>query len=113
MNRFIYSLVGVCLTAISAAAGLVGPQSLAYLGQSADLIVVGTAGGTFAASSVVNFSIEVSRVVKGDSSIAGQTISVFWTSANFLTRPGTIVSASGSGIWFLTRHSRNQTGSSF
>ena len=92
-------------------AGLVAPRSLLELEQQADLIVVGSATASISAGSPqAVFPLEVSRVVKGDSSIAGTSITVAWvSSAGLLTTgivsPGSNISFSGTGLWFLEHSS--------
>jgi hypothetical protein len=101
MKRFILGSAALLLTVSCGYASLVTPRSLIALAQSADLIVVGTAGGTFPSSRVINFTVAVNRVVKGDQSMVGQTISVFWPTAAATMAPGATRSATGSGIWFF------------
>jgi hypothetical protein len=69
------------------------------LEQSADLIVVGAASGTVQAGSAASFSLQVSRVVKGDPSLASGVIAVNWPGG----APG--AAPTGSGLWFLQRSS--------
>jgi hypothetical protein len=88
-------------------AGLVAPRSLLELQQQADLIVVGSATATISVGSPkAVFPLEVSRVIKGDSTLTGTFITVAWTSsAGLLTTgivsPGSNISFSGTGLWFL------------
>src|SRR5450759_5050241 len=88
--------------------GLVSPQAPLDLERSADLIVVGSVGADIqVGAKVVNFDLQVSRVVKGDPAMAGQGIAVSWTSAGgFLTGmalAGRYLTEKGTGLWFLKR----------
>lgn len=107
MNRkTFWGMVGLLLAASPGFGNLVGPRSLLDLAQSADLIVVGSASGTFQAGATANFSLQVSRVVKGDSKLAGSVIAVQWANGNPSTmQAGTTITAAGSGLWFLQRSS--------
>src|ERR1700685_3333066 len=105
MNKFFLILAALVLTVNGGYANLVGPRSLADLAQNADLIVLGTASGTFQSNDVINFTIDVNRVVKGDPTMAGQAISVNWPSARTMAALGQELTASGTGIWFLQRTS--------
>jgi len=85
--------------------GLIAPQSLLSLNQNADLIVVGTASGISQEGPATSFSLQVSRVLKGDSGLSGTAISVLWKAEY----PGAAVAGAvvggGSGIWYLQRSS--------
>jgi hypothetical protein len=105
MNRFFLILVGLALTVNCGNASLIAARSLTDLAQNADLIVLGSASGTFPSSEVINFTIDVNRVVKGDPTTAGRAISVNWPSARTLAPLGQELTASGTGIWFLRRSS--------
>jgi hypothetical protein len=72
-------------------------QPLATIEQQADLIVVGAAGHGAQAGNGISFAIQVDRVVKGDASLVGTTVSVIWAN------PGQASSADvkGNGLWFL------------
>ncbi len=91
------------LAVIPAFGGLIAPQSVPDLQQRADLIVVGTASGHLREDSPV-FLLHITRVVKGDSTIAGSSLSVTWSNwaagASFTKGP---VTAEGAGLWFLRR----------
>jgi hypothetical protein len=90
--------------------GLIAPRSLLEL-ERADLVVVGSAGGDIQAGATSgSFALRVSRVVSGDSALAGQTIPVSWASADGLltggfVRAGSHVPMRGTGLWFLQRSS--------
>jgi len=103
MNRMnLLGAVGLLLAMSPAYGSPGGPRSLLDLEQSADLIVIATASGTFQVGSAAGFSLLVARVVKGDPSLAGSVLAV---SANALPVGGTIT-AVGSGLWFL-KHPSN------
>lgn len=59
--------------------------------------MVATASGSLPANSSGTFSLQITRVVKGDSTLAGGGIPVGWVNGDAAT------SASGSGIWFLAQ----------
>src|ERR1700733_1829047 len=101
MRATISSFAALLLMVHWAFAGLIAPRSLIDLEQNAELIVVGTASGTFSSSQAINFTVTVNRAVKGDSNLAGQTISVYWPSATITVPVGTLQSATGTGLWFL------------
>lgn len=93
---------GLLLTAGSVHAGLIGPQSIVDLGRKADLIVVGSTSGTFQTGLSASFSLQVSRVVKGNGDLAASTLTVAWAnSVQGTVTPGTSLPISGEGIWFL------------
>jgi hypothetical protein len=97
-----WAIVGLLLASGSAHAGLIGPHSILDLGQKADLILVGSAGGTYQSGLPASFSLQVSRVIKGDTNLAGSTLSVAWSnSAQGAVAAGTSLTISGDGIWFL------------
>jgi hypothetical protein len=93
------------LVAVSSVHGsMVVWNSLAELQQGADLVVVGSASGGGQPGSVLSFTVQVSRVLKGDPMVAGTPITVDWT-----LRPGARAEgepANGSGLWFLQRSSK-------
>ena len=89
--------------AVPAFGSLIRPHRISDLQQQASLIVVGTASGSFQSGSGV-FSLRVSRVVKGDLTIAGSTISVKWPAMAAVTQR-TAGSATGTGLWFLLQSS--------
>lgn len=76
---------------------IAAPASLLQLQKNADLIVVGSASGGYQAGDILNFTIQVSRVVKGDV-VAGTPIPVSWQSSP-------AGAATGHGLWFLKRSS--------
>ncbi len=84
--------------------GSVSQRSIADLGQSADMIVIGSASGGFKAGSTPGFSISVTRVVKGQAT-PGTALWVQWTSGvpleSAVLPPGADIAVSGAGIWFL------------
>jgi hypothetical protein len=107
MNRMsLWGIVGLLLAVSPGYGSLSGPRSLLDLEQSADLIVVATASGTFQAGSTGGFSLQVARVIKGDPSLAGSVVSVSIANGtpNALPTGGTITAA-GSGLWFLQHSS--------
>jgi HEAT repeat protein len=85
------------VAAPSAFAPISAPASLLQLQQNADLIVVGSASGGDQAGDILNFTIQVSRVLRGDV-MAGTPIPVSWQSSP-------AVAATGHGLWFLNRSS--------
>jgi hypothetical protein len=90
------------LAGSNAYASIAGQRSLAELEQSADLIVVGGAGGGVQSGSMLSFKLQVSRVVKGDPTVAGTTIAVDWAMTTQAGPPGAGSSqATGDGPWFL------------
>jgi len=103
-KKSLLCIAGLLLAAGSGFASLVAPRSLLDLEQSADLIVVGTASGTFSAGSSESFSIQISRVVKGDAALAGSAIQVSWLGGPPSgVSAGTPINAAGSGLWFVRR----------
>jgi hypothetical protein len=98
-------LVGLSAATNAVYGGLVLQQPLLGLAQTADLIVVGSAGGTLQTGSAVStFSLTVSRVVNGPPAAAGATLAVQWNNNGFpgiFVRPGDSIPATGTGIWFL------------
>jgi hypothetical protein len=82
---------------------LVAWNSLATLGQSADLIVVAAASDGRIVGTALNFTLGVSRVLKGDGGLAGASVSVSWprppsAQGGF---PAPDSNAAGNGLWFL------------
>ena len=88
------TILGVLVAAQSALAPISGSASIAQLQETADLIVAGSASGGIQVGGVLNFTIRVSRVVKGDI-LPGISIPANWPS----TDPA--FAASGNGLWFL------------
>jgi hypothetical protein len=88
----VFSLAPACFAPISA------PASLVQLTQTADLIVVGTADAGIQSAGILNFTIQVSRVIQGDL-LPGISIQVSWPS----TDPASATNA--NGLWFLKRSS--------
>ncbi len=96
--------LALLLVATSLHGGLVAPQSILTLEKNADLIVNGTATGTIQSGTTVNFSLQVSRVIKGDATLSGTSIAAFWVNVNQDTAgSGISGDVSYSGIWFLQR----------
>ncbi len=75
-------------------APIFAPASLAQLQQNADLIVVGNATGGIQAGGFLNFTIQVSRVVKGDI-LPGISIPANWPSND------PAIAVYGNCLWFL------------
>ncbi len=102
-------ITGLFLTTSLLQGGLVAPMSLLDLENAADAIVVGSVTNTTQLGSIINFNIQVARVVKGDTSLAGLPLPVSWT------LPGGLLGANGTsasstppaetGLWFLERSS--------
>jgi len=91
-------LLGIVMVAQVGFAPISAPASLAQLQQSADLIVVGSASGGIQAGGSLNFTIQVSRVVKGDL-LPAISIPASWQASD----PGFAMAVSGNGLWFLRR----------
>jgi hypothetical protein len=93
--------------------GLVGSRSVLDLEQTADLIVVGSASADISVGATTTaFPLQVTRVIKGDSAIAGKSISVTWASPSGLLTSvaaprGAHIGFSGTGLWFLQRSSND------
>jgi hypothetical protein len=107
MNKTSFlGMVGLLTAASPGFGSLVGPRSVLDLERSADLIVVGTAGGAFQASPAASFSLQVSRVIKGDTTLAGSVIPIHWSGGTASAREtGATMDAAGIGLWFLQRSS--------
>jgi hypothetical protein len=107
MRTIIFALIiAPLIGAPNLFAGIVVPQSLATLEREADLIVVGSATGGNNTGSDWALTIQVSRVVKGDSALAGQVIPAAWTSpAGRRPVPAGASLATNPGLWFLKRSS--------
>jgi hypothetical protein len=102
----LWAAIGLLLAAGSAYGTLSAPQSLLDLEQNASLIVVGTATGTPQTGLTVTFSLQVSRVVKGDPALAGSGIAAYWAGENLGMRgAGATTTPAGTGIWFLRQSS--------
>lgn len=105
--------ISLCLTLVLLLAatnllqgGLVAPQSVVALENAAGLIVNGTATGFVQNGAGVDFSLQVNRVIKGDATLAGSSISVTWPSGNQATAASVgSKNVGGTGIWFLQRSS--------
>jgi hypothetical protein len=95
------SIVGALSLASLGYAALIFPQSVVDLENSANLIVVGSITGAFRTGPVQSFSLQVSRVIKGDPSLAGSVIAVNWNQISPSMPLGTSMTASGTGLWFL------------
>ena len=75
MKRTNLVLVAGLLAATGTVYGsLVFPQSLSNLNQTADLIVLGSSSGNLQAGSAGSFSLNVTRVLKGQSAAVTQSI---------------------------------------
>lgn len=94
------TIVGTLLAASLSYASLIAPQSVADLEQNATLIVVASA--TAAPNGITNsVLLNVIRVVKGDNTLTGSTITVKWTPTS--ANAGAV--GPGAGIWFLQQSS--------
>src|SRR5579885_1801646 len=81
MRRVMELSVIFVLTVAGASNGytaVTGQQSVLYLAQNSDLIVVGTASGGSRGGTSLIFSLQIVRVVKGNASLAGTMVSVNW-----------------------------------
>lgn len=86
--------------------GLVVPQSVVALENAAGLVVNGTATGFVRNATGFDFSLQVNRVIKGDATLAGSSISATWSSGNQATAASVgSKNVGGTGIWFLQRSS--------
>src|ERR1700694_6016788 len=103
MKRTIIGLIiATMLGALNLFGGIAAPQSLLNLEQQSDFIVVGSVTSSSYAGVDLTFTIQVSRVVKGDSALAGHVIPVVWTSsAGRSSVPTGAPVETGSGLWFL------------
>jgi hypothetical protein len=81
--------------------GLLAPQSLLDLEQRADLIVVGSASGASQVGTTLNFSLRLSRVLKGDAGLSSSVIPVNWTVASPDSEQEAAPAVGGAGLWFL------------
>lgn len=105
--------ISLCLTLVSLLAatnllqgGLVAPQSVVALENAAGLIVNGTATGFVQNATGLDFSLQVNRVIKGDATLAGTSISATWTSGNQASAANVgSMNVGGTGIWFLQQSS--------
>ncbi len=101
-----WSTIGLLLATSSGYGSLIAPRSLLDLEQNADLIIVGTARGASQSGPTVDFTLQVSRVVKGDPDLAGKAIAAYWTIVNPSPMgAGANITATGNGIWFLQQSS--------
>jgi hypothetical protein len=82
------------LTAPTCFAPISAPASIAQLTDTADLIIVGSASGGIQAGGILNFSIQVNRVIKGNL-LPGISIPANWVSNE------SAGAANGHGLWFL------------
>jgi hypothetical protein len=91
------------LAAGTASANLVGWNSLADLGRSADLVVVADPTGLSNAGTVLAVTMTVTRVLKGDAGLAGTSISAVWTWQPGIlgASPDSEPAPTGSGLWFF------------
>ena len=101
--------ISLCLTLVLLLAvtnllqgGLVAPQSVVALENAAGLVVNGTATGFVQNGARLNFSLQVNRVIKGDATLAGTSISATWLGGNQATAASVGSKNVGvTGIWFL------------
>lgn len=112
MNRIVSAVAVVLAAAVVAVvplhAAIIVVTSLLDLEQTADLVIVGSAQGAVTVGTAASFSLRVTRVVKGDATLTGSVIPVYWTSGEPRTggaRNGSTSPASGSGLWFLKQGS--------
>ena len=103
----IFKVLALVLVAGSAYGSLFGVNSLVTLSESADLIVVAEAGGGSQVGSALSFTLHVSRVLKGEATIADTSISVDWAlpAGTQTAQAKTNSPAVGNGLWFLKRSS--------
>ena len=86
--------------------GLVAPQSVVALENAAGLVVNGTATGFVQNATGFDFSLQVNRVIKGDATLAGSSISATWRSGNQAAAASVgSKNVGGTGIWFLQHSS--------
>jgi hypothetical protein len=105
--------ISLCLTLVLLLAatnllqgGLVAPQSVVALENAAGLVVNGTATGFVQNATGFDFSLQVNRVIKGDATLAGSSISATWPSGNQATAASVgSKNVGGTGIWFLQHSS--------
>ncbi len=106
-NRFmetrthgLWTVLALFLAAGSLHGGLMAPQSVVALQQTADLIVNASSAQVVQnGSTVVTFSLNVIRVIKGDPSLVGVSIGASWAGGRQSVAP----TSSASGIWFLRK----------
>lgn len=105
--------ISLCLTLVLLLAatnllqgGLVAPQSVVALENAAGLVVNGTATGFVQNATGFDFSLQVNRIIKGDATLAGSSISATWPGGNQATAASVgSKNVGGAGIWFLQRSS--------
>jgi hypothetical protein len=86
--------------------GLVAPQSVVALENAAGLVVNGTATGFVQNATGFDFSLQVNRVIKGDATLAGSSISATWPTGNQAAAASVgSKNVGATGIWFLQRSS--------
>ena len=96
----LWTVLALFLAAASLHGGLMAPQSVVALQQTADLIVNASSTQVVQnGSTVVTFSLNVIRVIKGEPSLAGVSIGASWAGGNQSGAPN----SSASGIWFLRK----------
>jgi hypothetical protein len=106
MKRSIWFMGLIAVFTNTIYATIVAQQSLSGLEQTADLIVVGSASGSFQPGSPANFSLNVARVVKGEPTVAGTTLAFRWNTtgiSGLMVQPGDTIHMGGTGILFLQR----------
>ena len=93
-------LIGLIGTANLANGNIVIPNSLSDLNQGASLIIIGTPSAVVLAGASVQLSLQVSRVLKGDASLSGSTITALWTPAS---TPSAQAAMQGVqvGLWYF------------
>src|ERR1700730_12686988 len=103
MHRMVlWSIFAAVFSTSSGYGGIVAPQSLVELQQSADIVVGGTATDIFQTGTTADFSLQVSGVLKGNPAFAGGSIAVSWTNGNLIAvEAGATLPMSGTGVWFL------------
>ena len=112
MSKNIYRvLIGLLVTVVTpAAAAIGGISSLAALTHDADLIVSGAVDTVQESGDAAIITLKVSRVIKGDTTIAGNTLTIDWNvpPGSFgagLNHVSTNLPADANGLWFLKRAS--------
>ena len=104
MRHFSTTLGALIFSVATAYASISGQRSFKELEQTADLIVVGSVSGGTKSGSTLSFSIQVERVIKGNSAMTGTQIAVDWTPEPQGGPPEAgPPRLTGHGLWFLTR----------
>lgn len=92
----LFAILAVFLVEANLEGGLVAPQSIVTLQQSADLIIIASANDAVPQGTAVNVSLNIIRVIKGDPALTGTSIAAYWATGNRAAPD-----LNGSGIWFL------------